>query len=176
MGQVPGGAVTLVSSVKDVSALQLEADVSPAYAVQTTFAVRDAWAIVAAVHDRFGLVAKPRSGNICYATTNRQIAIEVIAARADYVLVVGDRKSSNANRLVEIAAAAGGIRADLVNGQEDLDWEAVMAASTIGMTAAASTPDTCVEDVCNALAEQGFMIVEEPGTEENVAFKPARLD
>lgn len=171
LGQVPSGAAILISSLVDLGRVDRPRDTRIAYAVQTTFSVRDARGIIEAIKQRFDDVAGPRSGNICYATTNRQAAIELIAGKADYVIVVGDRQSSNANRLVEVAVAAGCSKAVLANSAQDLDWPAINAARTIGMTAAASTPALCVEEICEALAGRGFSIQEQNGILETVSFK-----
>ncbi len=171
LGQVPTGAVILISSLADVCRVDRSRETTIAYAVQTTFSVREAAEIIHAIKQRFEDVAGPRSGNICYATTNRQAAIEAIASEADYVIVVGDQQSSNANRLVEVALAAGCPKAALANDVQDLDWCSIDAAATIGMTAAASTPSSCVEKICHALAAQGFSIQEQDGFRETVSFK-----
>lgn len=175
MGQVPVGTVSLVSRSDEVERLHPPHTQGLAYAVQTTFAVREAQAIVTAIEARFGPVSGPRASNICYATTNRQKAIEAIAAQADCVIVVGDAMSSNANRLVEVARAAGCPEALLVSDHRDLDWAMIGGARTVGLTAAASTPDTCVRNVCDALAAKGFAIVEYEGFEETTMFRAVSL-
>lgn len=172
MGQVPVGAISVLTSLDDLDSLELPASTRIAYAVQTTFSVHDARILIEGIVRRFADVAAPRTGNICYATTNRQSAIERIAAKTDYVLVVGDPTSSNAKRLVEVAHRAGRGEAALVSGRSDLDWSIIDRMDTIGMTAAASTPSATVDNICDALAERGFFISETDGTEETVEFKP----
>ena len=88
LGQVPAGAVSVISRPDDLAALDLAPNTAIAYAVQTTFAVRDAAAVIAAIQSRFRDVAGPRATDICYATTNRQNAIELLAVQCDLVLVV----------------------------------------------------------------------------------------
>lgn len=174
-GQVPEGAVALLSNNDDVDRLDRASGTRVAYAVQTTFAVREAQSIIDAIKRRFTDVAAPRSGNICYATTNRQTAVEDLAGQADYILIVGDPLSSNATRLVEVAVAAGCPAAALVARPQDLDWSAIGRASTIGVSAGASTPPSSVENICQALVEQGFSVSEYAGVEERVSFKPVAL-
>jgi len=176
IGHVPTSAISLVSSAEDVEQLDIPSHASIAYAVQTTFSVKDARAIVAAIRDRFTDVAGPRSGNICYATTNRQTAVEAMAAEADYMLVVGDDLSSNAQRLIEVALAAGCPEAALVNETAAVDWTRISQVQTVGLTAAASTPASSIEDICHALAEAGFAIIEQEGLHETVRFKPVAID
>ena len=176
LGQVPSGAVSVIARPADLAALDLAPNTAVAYAVQTTFAVRDAAAIIAAIKNRFGDVAGPRANDICYATSNRQQAIEVLAGQCDLVLVVGDTMSSNARRLVEVAGAAGCPDARLIADDAELPMDAVMSAMTIGLTAAASTPESAITSVCAALETQGFVLIEAAGVAEQVRFKPVSLD
>lgn len=175
IGQLPSGSFSLVCAVDEVQRLDLPPSTKIAFATQTTFSVRESHSIIAAITRKFADVAGPRSSSICYATTNRQTAIEAIAAQVDYVLVAGDAMSSNARRLVEVAAAAGGIDAVLVSGRDDLDWTRIDSARTVGLTAAASTPDSVVNNICDALADRGFVIGEYEGIEESVIFKPVAI-
>lgn len=176
LGQVPDNAAVVVACPEDIAQLELPDDANIAYAVQTTFAVLEAQDIVDAIKARFWDVASPRSGNICYATTNRQAAVEALAPESDYFLVVGDTLSSNAKRLVEVAMAAGCPGAALVAEPQDLDWVAVDRAQTIGLSAGASTPDSSVGAICQALAERGFSLVEYEGDREAVSFKPLIIE
>lgn len=176
LGQVPSGAVSVVSRPADLDALDLPPNSAVAYAVQTTFAMRDADDMVAAIRERFRDVAAPRSSDICYATTNRQQAVEALAASCDLVLVVGDVMSSNARRLTEVAEAAGTPHAVLIAGADDLPLDLLAGAATVGLTAAASTPASAVDAVCAALAAQGFVLEEAEGLAEQVRFKPVSLE
>lgn len=176
LGQVPAGAVSVVCSPEDLKALDLAPNTAVAYAVQTTFSIRDAEGMIAAIKARFGDVAGPRSSDICYATSNRQEAIAALAAEADLVLVVGDAMSSNARRLVEVALAAGCADARLIDDADSLPLDAVQASMTVGLTAAASTPESAVTKVCEALAALGFELEEVTGEPERVRFRPVSLD
>lgn len=175
LGQLPAGAASVISQSEDLEVLDLGRNTAVAYAVQTTFSVRDAEDMIAAIRARFDDVAAPRASDICYATSNRQAAIETIAREADLVLVIGDSMSSNARRLVEVARAAGCPAVHLVENLDHLPWVETHSASVIGLTAAASTPESAVLDVCNALADAGFVLEEVQGVEERVRFKPVSL-
>jgi len=176
LGQVPSGAISVISRPDDLDSLDLPPNSAVAWAVQTTFAMRDAEAMIAAIKARFRDVAGPRSSDICYATTNRQQAVEAMAPQCDLVLVVGDTMSSNARRLVEVAEAAGCPQARLISGAVDLPLDRIAGAMTVGLTAAASTPASAVDEVCAALAAQGFALEEAEGTAERVRFRPVSLD
>jgi 4-hydroxy-3-methylbut-2-en-1-yl diphosphate reductase len=150
LGHVRPGTAFLVGSVEDVEALPLPRDLPTAYAVQTTYSVGDAADIVAALRARFSSLEEPTGSDICYATTNRQAAVRAIADQADALIVVGERFSSNASRLAEVAARACP-SVQLVAGPDDLDWTDLRAAQILGVSAAASTPESSVEAVLDAL-------------------------
>lgn len=175
LGQVPRGAISVIGSLEDLAALSLPANTSVAFAVQTTFSVQDSADIGAAILARFADVAAPRSSDICYATTNRQAAIEAIAAQADRIVVVGDRLSSNAKRLTEVARAAGCAEVALVDDAAALDPQWLDAARIVGLTAAASTPPDAVNAVCERLEALGFVAEESEGRRETAEFKPVAM-
>jgi 4-hydroxy-3-methylbut-2-enyl diphosphate reductase len=170
-GHVPEGALWVVSSVGDVEHLTLRRDAPTAYAVQTTYSVDDAAAIVEALRQRFSDLAGPSSSDICYATTNRQLAVREIAANADAVIVVGEQFSSNACRLAEVAATLCA-EVQLVASPDQLEWSRMPQSGRIGITAAASTPESAVEAVLAALARRYRTRVEEFGSRrETTVFK-----
>ena len=152
LGHLPEGAVTLVSSAADIDRLPFDADARLGVAVQTTYSVEEAADITEALARRFTDLAEPSSDDICYATTNRQAAVREIAKRADQVIVVGEAFSSNACRLAEVAASAGCSRVQLVPDASAIEWPLILSESTLGLTAAASTPDRAVDAVLTALA------------------------
>lgn len=175
LGQVPGGAISVVCSPEDVEGLPLARNISVSYAVQTTFAVQEAASVIEAIRKKFDDVVAPRASDICYATSNRQEAIVAIAARADHVVVVGDRLSSNARRLIEVSRAAGCGDAQLVDGPDGLDIERMASARVVGLSAAASAPPEAIEAVIARLVSLGFEAEEMPGKIENAAFKPVSM-
>lgn len=175
LGQVPAGAISVVASPADIDTLDLPPNSAIAYAVQTTFGMRDADGMIAAIKARFRDVTGPRASDICYATSNRQNAIEEIAGQADLVLVVGDTMSSNARRLVEVARAAGCAEAHLISDASAIPVALVERATIIALTAAASTPESAISGVCAALSALGFTLEEAAGTVEQVRFRPVSL-
>jgi 4-hydroxy-3-methylbut-2-enyl diphosphate reductase len=177
LGQLPAGAITLVESVADAERLDLPADTPLAFITQTTLSVDDTAAIVEALRRRFPTIAAPRKEDICYATTNRQEAVKAIARRCDAMLVIGAPNSSNSCRLVEVAETQGCAKARLVQGADDIDWDWLAGARTVGVTAGASAPESLVNAVIEACRQRHAVTVEEVSTtEENVIFKlPAAL-
>ena len=164
LGEAPD-AIVVCESVDEVERLELPDPERVAYITQTTLSLDDCAAIVGALKRRYPMVKEPAKDDICYATQNRQNAVKVMAPKCSTVLVVGAPASSNANRLVEVAAALGA-KAWLIESDEDIRPEWV-AEGDVGLTAGASTPEAvvqaCVERVC-ALGDfrvEPFQLVEE---------------
>jgi 4-hydroxy-3-methylbut-2-enyl diphosphate reductase len=175
MGQLPAGAVTLVESTADAEVLELPKGRSVAYITQTTLAVDEAAAIIAVLGRRFPQIRGPRREDICYATTNRQLAVKSIAPACDAMLIVGAPNSSNSVRLVEVAKSAGCGKAWLVQRAADIDWSWFEGVRRLGITAGASAPEVLVQEVIAACRERFAVTIEELAvTEESVHFRLPR--
>ena len=122
LGQLPPGAATLIETADDARRFEPRDPERLAYITQTTLSVDDTAAIVAILKARFPAIVGPRKEDICYATTNRQAAVKVIAPRCDALIVVGAPNSSNSLRLVEVAERAGCPKALLVQQAADIPW------------------------------------------------------
>jgi 4-hydroxy-3-methylbut-2-enyl diphosphate reductase len=176
MGQLPEGEVLLVETVEDVADLDVRDPDSLAYVTQTTLSIDDTADIVTALQNRFPKIVGPHKEDICYATTNRQMAVKAIAAKVDALLVVGAPNSSNSKRLVEVGAKAGCRYAQLVQRADDIDWNALGDMQNIGITAGASAPEILVNEVIDAFRAKGEVEVEIVKTaQENVNFKVPRV-
>ena len=176
MGQLPEGEVLLVETVKDVADLDVRDPDSLAYVTQTTLSIDDTADIVTALQNRFPKIVGPHKEDICYATTNRQMAVKAIAGKVDALLVVGAPNSSNSKRLVEVGTKAGCQYAQLVQRADDIDWNALGDMQNIGITAGASAPEVLVNEVIDAFRAKGEVEVEIVETEqENVNFKVPRV-
>ncbi len=171
MGQAPKGAVTLIQTVEDALTTSFP-DAPLAYVTQTTLSVDDTAEIIAALQERFPEIAGPRKSDICYATSNRQDAVKLIAPGADLVLVVGSPQSSNSSRLVETALRAGARQAFLVDDPAKFDLSYCKNAATIGVTSGASVPEYLVEDLLHRLAENFPLHIETiEHAREDLVFK-----
>jgi len=176
MGQLPEGEVLLVETVEDVDALAVRNPDNLAYVTQTTLSIDDTADIVAALQTRFPKIVGPHKEDICYATTNRQMAVKAIASKVDALLVVGAPNSSNSKRLVEVGAKEGCKYAQLVQRADDIDWNALGNFQNIGITAGASAPEVLVNEVIDAFRAKGDIDVEIVETaQENVNFKVPRV-
>ena len=175
IGQVPG-KIHLVQTVEDVAALQPGTPERLAYITQTTLSVDDTRHIIAALVARFPAIVGPDVRDICYATQNRQQAVRDLAERADVILVVGSRNSSNSNRLREIGEELGR-PAYLIDDAAALRAEWFAGIATVGLTAGASAPETLVQGVIDGLRAFGEIEVSTlAGVAEDVRFRfPAEL-
>jgi 4-hydroxy-3-methylbut-2-enyl diphosphate reductase len=146
-----------------------------AYITQTTLSVDDTREIIAALKKRFPAIQGPDTKTICYATQNRQMAVRVIAQRADRIIVCGARNSSNTNRLREVAATEGR-PALLLQDPKDLTLSFIDGAAVIGLTAGASAPEELVREALARLAQWRHLTVEEVRvTHEGTQFAPVDL-
>jgi 4-hydroxy-3-methylbut-2-enyl diphosphate reductase len=170
IGQV-GAPVHLVSSVEDVAALDLPADLPVAYVTQTTLSVDDTRGIIAALHARFQDLEGPDVSDICYATQHRQSAVRELCEVVDLLLVVGSTKSSNSNRLREIGREQG-IRSHLIADGSELDPAWLAGVRTVGLTAGASAPEELILDVIEALRRHGDVeLAQMGGIQEDIEFR-----
>ena len=177
MGQVPEGSVLLIETEQDAETIHVDDPNNLAYATQTTLSVDEVKGILAILRRRFPSIAVPRKEDICYATTNRQEAVKVIAAHVDALIVIGAPNSSNSNRLVEAALLAGCAKARLFQRAADLDLGWLDGVSRLGISAGASAPEVLVDEMIAYLKNAFDVSVEEIKVkEENVVFHvPARL-
>ena len=176
IGQLPRGEVVLVETVGDVTTIQPRNPNKLAFVTQTTLSIDDTADIVAALHEKFPAIIGPHKEDICYATTNRQVAVKKIASKVDALLVVGAPNSSNSKRLVEVASKAGCNYAQLVQRASEIDWRSLESASSIGITAGASAPELLVNEVIDSFRERFDVSIELVETaQENVSFKVPRI-
>jgi 4-hydroxy-3-methylbut-2-enyl diphosphate reductase len=153
LGEAPGSMV-LVQDTAGVAALRPADPEKVAYLMQTTLSAEEADEVVKALLERFPAARGPGSDDICYATTNRQLAVRAIAAESDLVLVAGSANSSNSRRLVETAERAG-TPAYLIDDLSDIQLGWLAGASSIGITAGASAPPAMVSEIVTALSGLG---------------------
>ena len=176
MGQLPEGHVVLVETPEDVAQLYVDDPDKLAFVTQTTLSIDDTVDIIAALKSRFPNIVGPHKEDICYATTNRQLAVKDIAPKVDALLVVGAPNSSNSKRLVEVAAKEGCSYAQLVQRATEIDWRALGSIQSVGITAGASAPEVLVNEVIDAFRDRfNVTVVPVVTAEENVNFKVPRI-
>jgi 4-hydroxy-3-methylbut-2-en-1-yl diphosphate reductase len=159
MGEVPG-SIVLVETEEDVDALEVEDPDRMAYLTQTTLSVDETGAIIARLRERFPAITGPRTDDICYATTNRQLAVKQMSEHCDLVLVIGSRNSSNSNRLVDVARAAGA-DSHLIDNELEVREEWLDGARVVGITSGASAPEELVQRLIDFFRARGTEDVSE---------------
>lgn len=169
-GEAPD-VTTIVESAEDVKTLNFPSDAKLFYITQTTLSLDDVKDITDALVKKYPTIQTLPSSSICYATTNRQLALREITDQTDLVLVVGDPQSSNSNRLVEVAEKRG-IKAFLINNETEIRPEWLENVQVIGLTAGASTPEEIVQRCIKRLMSLGVKEVEDVVyTQEDVVFQ-----
>jgi 4-hydroxy-3-methylbut-2-en-1-yl diphosphate reductase len=153
-GEAPDRTI-VVDSVEAVDKLEVEHPDKLAFLTQTTLSLYDTQEIVARLRQKFPKIVGPKSDDICYATQNRQEAVEQVAQDCELILVVGSQNSSNSNRLVEVAERRG-VKAALIDSAADIDPAWLEGVKSVGLTAGASAPEVLVEQVSQRLAGYGF--------------------
>jgi 4-hydroxy-3-methylbut-2-enyl diphosphate reductase len=165
MGEAPAHIV-LVESEEDVDRLEVDDPDRVAYISQTTLSVDETTAIIARLRERFPGITGPRTDDICYATTNRQMAVRQMAGECDLVLVIGSANSSNSNRLVEVARALG-TDSYLIDNENQVREEWLEGKRTVGISSGASAPEELVQRLVDFFRERGtedvseFQVVQE---------------
>jgi 4-hydroxy-3-methylbut-2-en-1-yl diphosphate reductase len=168
-GEAPA-SILLVQTAEEVDALEVDDPERVAYITQTTLSVDETNEIIERLRQRFPSIVGPKSDDICYATTNRQIAVKQLARECDLVLVIGSRNSSNSNRLVEVAREHGAA-SHLIDNASQVREEWLEGARTVGITSGASAPEELVEELVEYFRERGAGEISELRTvDEDVRF------
>ena len=175
MGQLPADRMTLIETEEDAHNYTPEDADNLALVTQTTLSVDDTAGMIEILKARFPKIALPYKEDICYATTNRQMAVKEIADACDLLLVIGASNSSNSKRLVEVGAKAGANDAVLISSAEQIDWETIEKADVLGLSAGASAPEYLTTGVIAALKSRYNMTLKEVEVvKEKVIFRLPR--
>jgi 4-hydroxy-3-methylbut-2-en-1-yl diphosphate reductase len=168
-GEAPDDIV-LVQTADDVDRLEVEDPNRVAYITQTTLSVDETAQIIGRLRERFPNIVSPKSDDICYATTNRQIAVKQLARECELVLVIGSTNSSNSNRLVEVAREHGA-RSHLIDNASQVSEDWLNGVETVGITSGASAPEELVGGLVEFFRERGANDVSElRAMDEDVRF------
>ncbi len=170
LGRVDGLAAVVENAAEVANLPPMDKAV---YLIQTTLSNEETEPVIEALKKRFpGIV---NGGGICYATRNRQQAVRELCNHCDHILIIGSAKSSNSNRLYELALRRG-ISAQMINGPEDIDMSLLPPDGTVGISAGASAPEILVEQTVNRLCQAGYPEPEElQVVNENIHFPPPSI-
>ena len=178
MGQLPNGSIDLIQNEEEAKNYINKGNKKIAFVTQTTLSVDDTKEMIRILKDRFQDIREPLKEDICYATTNRQMAVKNIAKKCDMFFVIGSRNSSNSVRLVEVAKKSGCQNAQLIHAESKIPYEQIQKANTIGMSSGASAPEILVENFINKLKNRFTINIDEVEIiKEDVVFKiPKKLN
>jgi len=178
MGQLPSGSIDLIENEKDVENYALEDGKKIAYVTQTTLSVDDTKNIIASLKEKYPKIKEPFKEDICYATTNRQLAAKNIASKCDMFFVLGSLNSSNSLRLVEVAQQSGCLDSALIHSESEVPFDKIQNCKTIGISSGASAPEVLVDNFINKIKTKFNVKIDEVEiVKENIVFKvPTKLN
>jgi 4-hydroxy-3-methylbut-2-en-1-yl diphosphate reductase len=169
-GEAPG-AVTLVETLEQARTVAVPNPERVAYVTQTTLSIDETEYIIAALRERFPKIVGPRRDDICYATTNRQLAVKELLPAIDMLLVIGSSNSSNSNRLVDTARIAD-VPAYLIEDEQEINEAWLDGFETAGLSSGASAPESLLTRVCDWFRARGVTnIAPFAVRSEGVSFK-----
>ena len=172
MGQLPKGSVHLIETKNDALFYENQYKMKLSYITQTTLSVDDTTEIIKILKNRFPEIVGPKREDICYATTNRQLAVKKIAPICDIIFVIGSKNSSNSLRLVEVAKKSGCKNAFLLEYKKESKINDILKYKNVGITSGASAPEGLVFDLINKIKENAEVKVKEVEVvKEKVSFK-----
>ena len=177
MGQLPKGSIDLIQNEHEAKKYNVE-NKKISYVTQTTLSVDDTKDIIKILKDKFPNIKEPAKEDICYATTNRQMAVKNIAKECDLFFVIGSRNSSNSVRLVEVAKKSGCLNSQLIHSQSEIPFDLIENSNTIGISSGASAPEILVDNFINELKNRFTVSIDEVEIiKEDVVFKvPKKLN
>ena len=178
MGQLPEGSIDLIQNENEAKKYIPKNSDKISYVTQTTLSVDDTKDIIKILKEKFPNIKEPMKEDICYATTNRQMAVKNIAKKCDLFFVIGSRNSSNSVRLVEVAKKSGCPNSILIHSQSEIPYELIEKSNIIGISSGASAPEVLVNNFINDLKKRFTVNIDEvEAIKENVVFKiPKKLN
>ena len=178
MGQLPPGSIDLIQNEEEAKNYNFKDHKKVAFVTQTTLSVDDTKDMIMILKERFPNIKEPLKEDICYATTNRQMAVKNIAKRCDLFFVIGSRNSSNSVRLVEVAKKSGCSNSQLIHSQSKIPYDLIENSNIIGISSGASAPEILVNNFINKLKNRFTVSIDEVEIiKENVVFKvPKKLN
>ena len=172
MGQLPKNAIDLIETKNQAQNYKNKNSKKIALVTQTTLSIDDTSDILKILKRKFPNIKKPKKEDICYATTNRQLAVKKIAPLCDMFFVIGSKNSSNSLRLVEVAKKSGCIKSELLYSKSKIPIGDIIKCKSIGVSSGASAPEILVENLINFIKSKIEIEINEVDViKENVIFK-----
>ena len=172
MGQIDNNNIELIQNKKDVETILPIKEKKYAYITQTTLSIDDTKEIIQSLQNKFPTIKGPIKEDICYATTNRQAAVKLIAPKCDLFLIIGSRNSSNSQRLVEVAKKNGCENSLLLHTDLEFPEEQILNCKNLGLSSGASAPEILIQNLIKKIKKiRNVQIEEITSATENVTFK-----
>ena len=172
MGQIPSKSIDLIETKEQAEKYKLNGVEKIAYITQTTLSVDETEEIAKILRKRFPKIKSPIKEDICYATTNRQMAVKKIAPMCDMFFVIGSKNSSNSLRLVEVAKKSGCNKSELIDDEKKLPIRDILECKNIGISSGASAPEFLVKNMIKQIEEKAIVKINEVETiKEKIYFK-----
>ena len=171
LGEAPDEEIPIIETVSDVDRLDLGNPEKLVYLTQTTLSIDETADIIAALKGKYPQISAPPLQDICFATTNRQIAVKALARQVELVLIFGSQNSSNSRRLMETVRAAG-TESYLVDDISMIDEAWLSGKQTIGISAGASAPERVISDAVDFFRQRDYAVEDFEALEENMHFTP----
>ena len=178
MGQLPAGSIDLIQNEKEAKNYNNKSNKKIAFVTQTTLSIDDTKDIIQILKNKFKDISEPQKEDICYATTNRQMAVKNIAKSCDMFFIIGSRNSSNSVRLVEVAKKSGCENSRLIHSKSEIPYDEIQNSNIIGISSGASAPEILVDNFINNLRNRFTIKIDEVEIiKEDVVFKiPKKLN
>ena len=178
MGQLPKGSIDLIQNEDEAKNYNFNSYEKIAFVTQTTLSVDDTKEIIEILKEKFPKIKEPQKEDICYATTNRQMAVKNIAKKCDMFFVIGSRNSSNSVRLVEVAKKSWCPNSQLIHSESEIPYDVIENSNIIGISSWASAPEILVDNFINELKNRFTVSIDEVEIiKEDVVFKiPKKLN
>ena len=171
MGQLPEGTIDLLETSEDAKNYVHKKNGKFSYITQTTLSVDDTIEIIQILKNKFPDIREPKKDDICYATTNRQLAVKKIAKKCEMFFVIGSRNSSNSKRLVEAAKKSGCSKSQLLYATNTIPIKKILKCKNIGLSSGASAPEVLVEEFIDKIKERADIEINEVEVaKENIIF------
>ena len=172
MGQIDNNNIELIQNKEDVETILPIKEIKYAYITQTTLSIDDTKEIIQSLQIKFPAIKGPIKEDICYATTNRQAAVKLIAPKCDLFLIIGSRNSSNSQRLVEVAKKNGCENSLLLHTDLEFPEEQILNCKNLGLSSGASAPEILIQNLIKKIKKiRNVQIEEVTSATENVTFK-----
>ena len=172
MGQIDKNNIELIQNKEDVETILPIKEKKYAYITQTTLSIDDTKEIIQSLQNKFPTIKGPIKEDICYATTNRQAAVKLIAPKCDLFLIIGSRNSSNSQRLVEVAKKNGCENSLLLHTDLEFPEEQILNCKNLGLSSGASAPEILIQNLIKKIKKiRNVQIEEVTSATENVTFK-----